>query len=79
MNSVNGKKETMDQIFPIAKKYGRIVIGLTLDENGIPATAKERFEIAKRIISTAEAYGIHRSRIVIDTLVAYQCAAERSV
>ncbi len=79
MNSVNGKKETMDQIFPIAKKYGGIVIGLTLDENGIPATAKERFEIAKRIISTAEAYGIHRSRIVIDTLVLTASAQQKEV
>lgn len=50
INSVNGKDETMDAIFPIVKKYGGVVIGLTLDENGIPPKAKERYEIAKRLL-----------------------------
>lgn len=69
INSVNGKMETMEAIFPIAKKYGAVVIGLTLDENGIPPIAKERFEIAKRIINTAKQYGISKENIVIDCLV----------
>ena len=68
VNSVNGKKEIMDEIFPIVKKYGGVVVGLTLDENGIPDTAEGRYEIAKKIIETAEGYGIHRKNIIIDTL-----------
>ncbi len=48
INSVNGKDETMDAIFPIVKKYGGVVIGLTLDENGIPPLAKDRYKIAKK-------------------------------
>lgn len=69
INSVNGERAVMDAVFPIAKKYGAVVLGLTLDENGIPKTAEERFEIAKRIIKTAEEYGIPRHKIMIDTLV----------
>ena len=69
INSVNGERATMDAIFPIARKYGAIVLGLTLDENGIPKTAEERFEIAKRIVKTAEEYGIPRHKVMIDTLV----------
>ncbi len=69
INSVNGEQAVMDRVFPIAKKYGAVVLGLTLDENGVPATAQERFEIAKRIIACAERYGIPRHKIMIDTLV----------
>ncbi len=69
INSVNGEQRVMDEVFPIAKKYGAVVLGLTLDENGIPKTAKERFEIAKRIVNEAEKYGILRHKIMIDTLV----------
>lgn len=68
INSVNGEDAVMDRIFPIAKKYGAIVLGLTLDENGVPKTAVERFEIAKKIISKAHEYGIRKERIIIDTL-----------
>ena len=68
VNSVNGKREVMKKIFPIVKKYGGVVVGLTLDENGIPETAEGRFEIAKRIVSTAEEYGIAKKDIIIDTL-----------
>ena len=68
VNSVNGKQEIMDEIFPIVKKYGGVVVGLTLDETGIPDTAEGRYEIAKKIIETAEGYGIHRKNIIIDTL-----------
>ncbi len=69
INSVNGEYEVMDRVFPIAKKYGCCVLGLTLDQNGVPKTAKERFEIAKRIVDYArEKYGINKERIIIDTL-----------
>lgn len=68
VNSVNGKQEIMDEIFPIVKKYGGVVVGLTLDETGIPDTAEGRYEIAKKIVETAETYGIHRKNIIIDTL-----------
>jgi 5-methyltetrahydrofolate--homocysteine methyltransferase len=68
VNSVNGKRESMDTVFPIVKKYGGVVVGLTLDEKGIPSTVEGRVEIAKRIIDTAEAYGISKKDIIIDTL-----------
>lgn len=68
INSVSGKKESMDLVFPLVKKYGGVVVGLTLDEHGIPATAKERAEIAGRIIEEAATYGIKPKDIVIDVL-----------
>ncbi|MCM1546006.1 MAG: homocysteine S-methyltransferase family protein [Clostridiales bacterium] len=69
INSVNGEDSVMDAIFPVAKKYGAVVLGLTMDSRGVPKTAEKRFEIAKRIISRAESYGIPRHNIMIDTLV----------
>lgn len=69
LNSVNGKQEVMDAVFPIAKKYGCAVLGLTLDENGLPKTAEARFEIANRIVREAEKYGIAREDIFIDCLM----------
>jgi len=68
INSVSGKKASMDAVFPIAKKYGGAIIALTLDENGIPPTAEGRLEIAKRILVEAEKYGIKREDIIFDTL-----------
>ena len=68
INSVNGKQESMDSVFPLVAKYGGVVVGLTLDENGIPETAEGRVEIAKKIICEAEKYGIHKKDIVIDVL-----------
>ena len=68
INSVNGKEESMRAIFPLVKKYGGVVVALTLDERGIPKTASERVEIAKKIISVAEEYGIDKKDIVFDTL-----------
>ena len=68
INSVNGKSESMEKVFPLVKKYGGLVVALTLDENGIPATADERFEIAKRILKTAERFGIPKKDIIFDTL-----------
>ena len=69
INSVNGEDEVMDRVFPIAKKYGAVVLGLTMDGGGVPKTAEERRRIAERIIARAEAYGIPRHRVMIDTLV----------
>ena len=68
VNSVNGKQENLDAILPIVKKYGAAVIGLTLDENGIPPTAQGRFDVARRIVEEAERYGIPRCDVVIDCL-----------
>lgn len=79
INSVNGKKEIMEEIFPIAKKYGACVVGLTLDERGIPAKAEERVEIAERIINTAKEYGIKKEDILIDCLVLTASAQQEEV
>ncbi len=68
INSVNGKKESMEAVFPLVKKYGGVVVALTLDENGIPETAGERLAIAKKILSCAETYGIDKKDIVFDPL-----------
>lgn len=68
INSVSGKKSSMDAVFPIAKKYGGAIIALTLDENGIPDTAKERLGIALKILNEAEKYGIKKEDIIFDTL-----------
>jgi 5-methyltetrahydrofolate--homocysteine methyltransferase len=68
VNSVNGKQESMDAIFPLVKKYGGVVVGLTLDENGIPETAEGRVAIAGKIIEEAKKYGIDKKNIVIDVL-----------
>ncbi|MBR2860827.1 MAG: homocysteine S-methyltransferase family protein [Clostridia bacterium] len=68
INSVNGKKESMEAVFPLVKKYGGVVVALTLDEKGIPETAQERFEIAKKILTCAEEYGIDKKDVVFDTL-----------
>lgn len=79
INSVNGKMETMEAIFPIVKKYGGVVIGLTLDENGIPPKAEDRLKIAKKIIDTATKYGISKENIIIDCLVLTVSAQQKEV
>ena len=68
INSVNGKKESMEKIFPLAKKYGGLVVALTLDENGIPETSEDRLKIAERILAEAEKYGIEKKDIIFDPL-----------
>lgn len=68
INSVNGKREFMDKIFPLAAKYGGVVIALTIDEDGIPETAEKRFEIAQKIIAEASKYGIDKKDIIVDPL-----------
>lgn len=68
INSVNGKRESMEAVFPLVKKYGGLVVALTLDENGIPDTAEGRVRIAERILETAAEYGIAKKDIIFDTL-----------
>ena len=68
INSVNGKEEVMRAIFPLVQKYGGTVVGLTLDEDGIPNTSEGRLAIAEKIYRTAKEYGIKRKDIVIDAL-----------
>jgi 5-methyltetrahydrofolate--homocysteine methyltransferase len=68
INSVCGKRESMDAVFPLAKKYGGVVVALTLDERGIPATAEGRVEIARRILAEAASYGIEKKDLVFDPL-----------
>ncbi len=68
INSVNGKAESLETVLPIAAHYGCAVVGLTLDEDGIPETAEGRLAIARRIVQTAEEAGIPREDVVIDCL-----------
>lgn len=68
INSVNGKQESMDAVFPLVKKYGGVVVALTLDENGIPADAEGRVAIAEKILAEAKTYGIAKKDIIFDTL-----------
>ena len=68
VNSVNAKDETMDKIFPLVKKYGGFVVGLTIGENGVPTTSDERVALAKHIYEKAEEYGISKNDIIIDPL-----------
>lgn len=78
INSVNGKSESMEQIFPLVKKYGGVVVALTLDENGIPADAQGRVKIARKILQTAKQYGIEKKDIVFDTLTMAVSADSRA-
>ena len=68
INSVNGKQEIMDAVFPLVKKYGGLVVALTLDEDGIPEDSARRVEIARKIYAEAAKYGIKKSDIIIDPL-----------
>jgi Methionine synthase I, cobalamin-binding domain len=78
INSVNGKDEVMDAVFPIVKKYGGVVIGLTL-EDGIPLYAEDRLKIAKKIIDRAASYGIDKKDIIIDCLTLTASAQQKEV
>ena len=69
INSVNGTKESLEAVLPLARHYGCAVIGLTLDERGVPSTAHERLEIARRIVEAASSYGIPREDVIIDCVV----------
>ncbi|MBQ8765317.1 MAG: homocysteine S-methyltransferase family protein [Clostridia bacterium] len=68
INSVNGKEESMNSVFPLVKKYGGVVVCLTLDENGIPETVEGRIAIAEKIINKAKEYGIGKNDLVFDPL-----------
>ena len=68
INSVNGKEETLNAIFPLVKKYGGFVVALTLDEKGIPSTVDGRMKIARKILLTAALYGINKKDIIFDPL-----------
>jgi len=68
INSVNGKEEVMRAVFPLAKKYGGLVVALTIDESGIPETAQGRVDVARRIIARAGEYGIKKKDIIVDPL-----------
>lgn len=78
INSVNGKEECMKAVFPLVKKYGGVVVALTLDENGIPDTAEGRFKIAKKILDNAHKYGIRNKDIIFDTLAMTVSADQNS-
>ena len=78
INSVNGKPESMAAVFPLVKKYGGLVVALTLDENGIPATAEGRLDIARRILCEAERYGISKNDIIFDPLALTVSADDRA-
>ena len=79
INSVNGEDAIMDAIFPIVKKYGCLVIALTLDERGIPKTAAERLAIAEHIVQKAKTYGIPKEDIIVDCLVLTASAQQKEV
>lgn len=68
VNSVNGKQHIMDEVFPLVKKYGGVVVGLTIDENGIPETTEGRVAIAKKIYENAAKWGIPKKDVIIDSL-----------
>ena len=68
VNSVNAEDERLDLILPIVKKYGAAVIGLALNENGLPTTAQERVDNAKHILDRALEYGLKKEDVIIDCL-----------
>lgn len=68
VNSVNGKREVMDAVFPIVRKYGGVLVALALDEDGIPPTAEGRLAVARKIVAEAERHGIPRKDVIVDTL-----------
>ena len=78
MNSVNGKEESIQAVMPLAKKYGGVLVALTLDESGIPETAEGRVAIAKKILSAAESYGIKKCDIIFDPLAMTVSAEQRA-
>lgn len=78
VNSVSGKQASMDAVFPLVRRYGGVVVALTLDEDGIPPTAEGRLAVARKIVETAASYGIDKKDILVDVLtMAGQCGSER--
>ncbi len=78
VNSVSGKKESLDAVLPAVKKYGGVVIALTMDEGGIPESAEGRVAIAERIVSYAKRYGLRKADFIIDPLCLSVCSDDRS-
>lgn len=68
VNSVNGEQAVLDAILPLCKKYGAAVVGLCMDENGIPQDAQGRISVAQRILDAALSYGIPREDVFLDCL-----------
>lgn len=79
VNSVNGEEKSLQTVLPLVKKYGAAVVGLCLDENGIPKTEQGRFEIAQRIVRRAESVGIRREDVYIDCLTLTASAEQAGV
>lgn len=79
VNSVNGEAESMERVLPVVKKYGAAVVGLTLDEKGIPSKAADRFDIAKKIMDKAHEYGIPKENVIIDCLTLTVSAQQKEV
>lgn len=79
VNSVNGEEAVLEKILPLVKKYGAAVVGLTLDENGIPLLAEERYAVAERIVRTAESHGIPKEDVYIDCLTLTASAQQKEV
>lgn len=78
VNSVSGEEKSLNEILPLIKEYGTAVIGLTLDDAGIPKEAEKRLEIAVKIVERAESLGISRENIIIDCLALALGADDRS-
>lgn len=79
VNSVNGEEKSLETVLPLVKKYGAAVVGLTLDQNGIPPKAEERFEIARKILNRALEYGIPKEDVFIDCLTLTASAEQEAV
>ncbi len=79
LNSVNGKSSSLESVLPVAKKYGACVLGLTLDDKGIPESAEDRLKIARLIVDMAESVGIPRRNILIDCLTLTASAQQKLV
>lgn len=79
VNSVNGEEKSLSSILPVVKKYGAAVVGLTLDENGIPSKAEDRLAIARRILKRAMDLGIPKKDVFIDCLTLTASAQQAEV
>ncbi|MFN2341058.1 MAG: homocysteine S-methyltransferase family protein [Halanaerobium sp.] len=79
VNSVNGEAEVLEKTLPAVKKYGAAVIGLTMDDDGIPDTAEGRLKVAERIVAKAAEHGISRDKIIIDCLTLTASAQQEGV
>ncbi len=79
VNSVNGEEKSLETVLPLVKKYGASVVGLTLDQNGIPPRAEDRFKIAEKILSRALEYGIPKEDVYIDCLTLTASAEQEAV